>query len=165
MNPPPGLCGSFFLDTRRRGVLVSFSSPQGCGKTLEIVMSYSCSDFTQDIWNAFKKARLVKEPRGALTDDCEESAKRIIAALNKLTAPLGPFGVVIEGGVMQAIISDDPRMKQAVAVVIDYDNEGTPESELTPVKQSDGEIAHANVWQETIGPAGIDLAALVKEAA
>lgn len=75
----------------------------------------------------------------------------------------GPIAVVIEGGIVQAICTDDEQLQGVDVLVIDYDTEGADESELTDVPQRAVGVAvgsaKAVVRGDMIGAAsGIDLA-------
>lgn len=62
--------------------------------------------------------------------------------------------IVVEGGIVQAVVSHDIAMCGLTAVVVDYDCEG---GEGTAIRQSDGMIAEANVYAETIESAEIEI--------
>jgi len=53
--------------------------------------------------------------------------------------------VVLEGGFVQAVISNDPRLIGKKVVVVDYDTDGAEAGDLTEVAQSDGTIIEAFV--------------------
>lgn len=65
------------------------------------------------------------------------------------------IAVVLEGGLIQAIIADDPTNLSVIC--IDYDTEGCDEDELTQVKQSDGSFSLATCTHECVSEATIDL--------
>jgi len=65
------------------------------------------------------------------------------------------IAVIMEGGLVQAIVSDSPESLSVVT--IDYDTEGCDEDDLTPVKQSDGSYSNAVCTNECINEPVIDL--------
>lgn len=71
--------------------------------------------------------------------------------------------VVIEGGLVQAVVADRPDVAPAVAV-IDYDTEGFEPEDLRHITQSDGSRAKALVVEHCVEPAAIDLDELFQEA-
>ena len=70
------------------------------------------------------------------------------------------IAVVLEGGLVQAVVTDDPALRGIDVFVIDYDTEGCDETELCQVRQSDGGTAAARVYAEGVGTAAIDLKAV-----
>ena len=68
------------------------------------------------------------------------------------------LAVVIDGGIVQAVVSDH-AVGMAVAVV-DYDTDGAGGDELTPVPQGDGTCVDAVVSRWKASPPAIDLDAL-----
>lgn len=66
------------------------------------------------------------------------------------------LAVVMEGGIVQAVIADQPGAAPAVAVV-DYDIEGQALEDLCDITQSDGSRTKAYVVEPWIEPARIDL--------
>ncbi len=66
------------------------------------------------------------------------------------------LAVVIEGGIVQSVIADQPGAAPAVAVV-DYDIEGQAPAGLCDITQSDGSRSKAYVVAPWIEPARIDL--------
>lgn len=66
--------------------------------------------------------------------------------------------VVLEGGLVQAVVSDNAP--DLAVAVIDYDIEGAAEEELFPVPQGDGSCVDAVVGHWNPAPAGIDLDAV-----
>ena len=79
-------------------------------------------------------------------------------APSPLTKPR--LAVVLEGGVVQAVASDNPACCDAV--VIDYDD-SCDEDKVTPVVQSDGSTSLAWVYDATPQASAIDLDALWRE--
>lgn len=61
--------------------------------------------------------------------------------------------VVVEGGLVQDVVSDDPAMQGVEFTVVDYDCV----DEITDVKQGDGSIAEAGVWSSIIGASEIEI--------
>ena len=73
-------------------------------------------------------------------------------------APL-KIGIVLDGGLVQAVVSDNPEaLANADILVIDYDTEGADISDLSIVLQGDRKtVAFACVHRESIERAEIDL--------
>jgi hypothetical protein len=61
--------------------------------------------------------------------------------------------VVVEGGLVTAVVSDDPALIGKSFTVVDYDIEGA--DEVDQVEQSDGELVDAVVWGDSIEKAAI----------
>lgn len=96
-----------------------------------------------------------------------DRAKEVLARLNNRGTEQGctlpAVAIVLEGGMVASIVSDDPAaLSNAVhsIVVIDYDTDGTEPAELTPIPQSDGSYANAIVHEPGIEQAKIELADL-----
>ncbi|HML79011.1 hypothetical protein [Geobacter sulfurreducens] len=67
-------------------------------------------------------------------------------------------GVVLEGGLVQSIVSNVPeQIPDMDVIILDYDVEGFEEECLLKVPQSSGEVAHAVGHIEKIAESGIDL--------
>lgn len=66
------------------------------------------------------------------------------------------IAIVLEGGIVQAVIADQPEAAPAVAVV-DYDIEGQSPEDLCDITQSDGSRSKAYVVEPWIEPSRIDL--------
>lgn len=67
-------------------------------------------------------------------------------------------GVVLEGGLVQSIVSNAPeQIPDMDVIILDYDVEGFEEECLLKVPQSSGEVAHAVGHIEKIAESGIDL--------
>lgn len=67
-------------------------------------------------------------------------------------------GVVLEGGLVQCIISNVPeQLPDMDVIILDYDVEGFEDECLLKVPQASGEIARAVGHIENITPSGIDL--------
>ncbi len=64
--------------------------------------------------------------------------------------------VVLEGGIVQAVIANQPDAAPDVAVV-DYDTDGYEHDELRPITQSDGSQSLALVIEHFVEPTGINL--------
>ncbi|ALP53662.1 hypothetical protein Tel_11240 [Candidatus Tenderia electrophaga] len=72
------------------------------------------------------------------------------------------LAVVIEGGLVQAVVADRPDAAPSVAV-IDYDAEGFETDELRYITQSDGNKAKALVVEHCVEQATIDLNEVFQE--
>ena len=59
--------------------------------------------------------------------------------------------LTVEGGLVQGISSDDPRLVGKKVVVIDYDAEGADPDEIVQVPQGKGETADATISRHEIG--------------
>ena len=70
--------------------------------------------------------------------------------------PCTRLAVVLEGGIVQAVIADRPDAAPDVAVV-DYDTDGYEPDELRHISQSDGSQSIALVVEHYVEPAGINL--------
>ena len=68
------------------------------------------------------------------------------------------LAIVVEGGIVQSVISDCAETAPAV-VVVDYDVDGVDPDRLCPIVQSDGQEAAA-VTVRDVEPAAIDLDAV-----
>jgi hypothetical protein len=116
----------------------------------------------QDVLSALQWG--LREPKaGELMPvrNADELVDVVRRALASCEQPFGPLGVVLEGGLMSSVISDDKRLRGTEVVVIDYDVEGADESELIPVPQStgdDSENSKAVISAFTVIPPGIDFA-------
>ena len=66
------------------------------------------------------------------------------------------LAVVIEGGLVQSVVADQPDAAPSVAVV-DYDTDGFEPEELRYIMQSDGTKSTALVVEHYVEAAGIDL--------
>ena len=64
--------------------------------------------------------------------------------------------IVMEGGIVQAVITDQPEAAPAVAV-IDYDTDGYESEELCSITQSDGSESKALVVEHYVEPTRINL--------
>jgi hypothetical protein len=90
------------------------------------------------------------------------AVRRAIASSER---PFGPLGVVLEGGLMSAVITDDARLRGTEVVLIDYDVEGVDENELIPVPQffgDDGKRSKAVMSAFAVIPPEIDFAETCK---
>jgi len=72
------------------------------------------------------------------------------------------LAVVLEGGIVQAVIADQPDVAPDVAVV-DYDTDGYESDELRHISQSDGSRSIALVVEHYVEPAGINLDEVFQE--
>ncbi len=69
------------------------------------------------------------------------------------------IGVVIEGGIVQTIVSNQAQQLPN-CMVIDYDTDGMTENDITQVVQNDGSMAAAWVYALLPAAANIDLKSL-----
>lgn len=67
------------------------------------------------------------------------------------------IAVILEGGRVQCVVSDDPADFGKEITVIDYDTEDASADELSVVPQDDGSYADAIVHKERVSEALIDL--------
>lgn len=82
--------------------------------------------------------------------------------LNTAERPM--LAIVVEGGIIQSLVSNVPEAYSGhKLLVIDYDDEGTPEEELTDVPQADGSMADAICHMEEVDKAAIDLGAVLRQ--
>ena len=72
------------------------------------------------------------------------------------------LAVVMEGGIVQAVVADQPDVAPDVAVV-DYDTDGYEPDELCHISQSDGSQSIALVVEHYVEPAGINLDEVFQE--
>jgi len=73
-------------------------------------------------------------------------------------------GIVLEGGLVQSIVSNAPeQIPEMDVIILDYDVEGLEEECLLNVLQSSGEIAHAVGHIENITESGIDLGMVLNQ--
>lgn len=74
------------------------------------------------------------------------------------------LSVVIEGGIVQAVISNDPdRFPIDEVVVIDYDTEGADAADIYDVPQPDGSTVQAFASITVFEKSGIDLGNVVAQ--
>jgi len=69
--------------------------------------------------------------------------------------PNPKFIVVLEGELIQCVVSHDPNFVGKEFLVVDYDTDGADESELRPICQGDGTISDAIVWGDNVNQAEI----------
>ena len=67
------------------------------------------------------------------------------------------IAVVLEGGLVSAVVTDNAELLGTGVVIIDYDTEGADEDEITAVVQPDGKTSDACVWFDDITQAGIEI--------
>ena len=78
-----------------------------------------------------------------------------------LNRPTPYLGIVLQGGIVQAIVSDQPElMADWKVMVIDYDAESTPNEDLVKVPQSDGSVSKAWAYLDSVTQTAIDLKAV-----
>jgi len=59
--------------------------------------------------------------------------------------------ITVEGGLVQGVSSDDPRLVGEAVAVIDYDAEGADPEEVEQVPQGDGETQDAVIGIHEVG--------------
>ncbi|HRY01557.1 MAG TPA: hypothetical protein P5256_00405 [Beijerinckiaceae bacterium] len=74
------------------------------------------------------------------------------------------FAVVLEGGLVSCVVSNDTRMIGTNFVIVDYDTDGADQDELLAVPQEDGSMAEAVGRFDEISRAGIDIARIAPPA-
>ena len=119
---------------------------------------------------AFQAARFLVEAyrrgeaRGGSIDwgDLDEAYQAALRATGSSSDASNPspacerLVVVMEGGIVQAVIANQPDTAPDIAVV-DYDIDGQAPEDLCDITQSDGSRSKAYVVESWIEPARIDL--------
>jgi hypothetical protein len=59
--------------------------------------------------------------------------------------------IVLEGGLVQGISTDDPKLVGSRVIVIDYDAEGADPEEVSRVPQGDGRVEDAVIGRHEVG--------------
>ena len=59
--------------------------------------------------------------------------------------------ITLEGGLVQGISTDDPKLVGTRVVVIDYDAEGADPSEISRVPQGNGKTEDAVIGRHEVG--------------
>jgi hypothetical protein len=78
-----------------------------------------------------------------------------------LNLPAPYLGIILQGGIVQAIVSDQPElMADWKVMVIDYDTESTPDEDLVNVPQSDGSDSKAWAYLDSVTQTAIGLKAV-----
>jgi hypothetical protein len=73
-------------------------------------------------------------------------------------APKPKLAIVLEGGLVQCVVSDQPEMFAGLEVLtIDYDTDGADDDEISTVPQADGTEEEAIVGWHDITQATTDL--------
>ena len=67
------------------------------------------------------------------------------------------IGIIIDGGLVQFVVSNRPDLVQADVIVLDYDTDGADQDEIILVRQSNGHDMEAVGHREGITPTLIDL--------
>ncbi|WP_419606790.1 hypothetical protein [Thiolapillus sp.] len=75
---------------------------------------------------------------------------------NETTKPCSRLVIVMEGDMIQSIISDNPESAPEIAIV-DYDTYGCESGELRDITQGDGSQSLAHVTERYVEEADIDL--------
>ena len=71
------------------------------------------------------------------------------------------IGIVLEGGLVSAVISDCKDDINKDFVVIDYDTDGCEDDPLVDVIQTDGSTSKANVWMDGIHRSMIEIPTII----
>lgn len=105
--------------------------------------------------------------RGIMYVTAREIARAAIAKIEADPPPSEPLprlAIILEGGIVQDVVSDHPDLiKLESLYVIDYDTEGADVDDLLPVPQGGGGTADAAIYQPNITRAEIDLAGMEAE--
>lgn len=83
--------------------------------------------------------------------------------MKKPTARTVRLAVIVEGGVVQGVVADDPKaLKNVEVYVVDYDAEG--DVAALDIPQGDGTTQRGHVWREEVGRSSLgDLSALADQ--
>lgn len=99
---------------------------------------------------------------GAVISLNAEGIDDLCERLNTAETPV--LAIVMEGGLIQSLVSNVPEAYSGhKLLVIDYDDEGTPDEDLTHIPQQDGSTADAICHMEDVDKATIDLAAVLRQ--
>lgn len=104
----------------------------------------------EDLDQAYRVA--LEASKEAVHRNCAELRKRCVR-----------LAIVIEGGLVQAVVSNQPDVAPSVAV-IDYDTDGFEAEDLCHITQSDGSKAKVLVVEHCVETAAIDLDEVFQEA-
>jgi len=129
--------------------------PDGFGGSAVFITADDIQDFGTSSWLAQRIGEAETDDIGPHTDDLPETAAQ----------PARPtLGVVLEGGLISAVISNDPaRLPIDEVVILDYDTEGADEEDLYDVLQPDGSTVQAYASITAFDKAGIDLESIVTQ--
>lgn len=108
-------------------------------------MSYSCTDFTDDILDAL--GIVVPDESLECPDDQAALALAEINRMKQLIEDRSPIAVILEGGLCQCVVSKSPLMVGRPYIVIDYDTDGADDDDdkIVDVEQADGSTSDAFV--------------------
>ena len=106
-----------------------------------------------------------------VTDDDPERNDKFFALRERVrdclwnrTDDLLTVAIILEGGLVQCVVSDRPDNIQPMnLMVLDYDSEGADEDELLQVPQKDGSVSTATGRYEGFCQAEIDLSAVMDQ--
>lgn len=92
---------------------------------------------------------------------CKAARAKLDAFEAILDAPKPTIAIVLDGGLVQSVVSDRPEHFGGVTIkVIDYDTDGANWNDLHAVPQEDGTLEAAYVHDEEVGRVAIDIAGI-----
>ena len=140
--------------SRETAYTCSGMSPDGFGGSAVFITADDIQYFGTSSWLSQRISKAKTGDTGPHTDNMPEG-----------THPAKPIlGIVLEGGLISAVISNDPaRLPIEAVVTIDYDTEGAGEEDLYDVLQPDGSTVQAYASITAFDKAGIDLESIVTQ--
>jgi hypothetical protein len=124
-------------------------------------------EILQAIIEAFPQADPASEFYNEEISGCEavNFLSQIIPRIREyLDAPPPTMAIILEGGLVQCIVSDHPgNFPPMNFMVLDYDTEGADEEELLQVPQKDGSVSTATGRYLGFDQADIGLAAVMDQ--
>jgi len=98
---------------------------------------------------------------GPLTDTMNDIQRILTAAPAACQPGASPaFAIILEGGLVQCVVTQHPNGVGTPYVIVDYDPAGADADEMIAVPQEDGSITNAVGRQDAIGAARIDIAGI-----
>lgn len=79
---------------------------------------------------------------------------------HEITAPDPEVSIILEGGIVQDVVTADERILGMPYRVIDYDTDGADEADLYGIPQEDGSLSDAYVGGGSVSLATINLAGI-----